>query len=120
MSWIHEEHMPLINYYMMLAPFILAAILIIRKHYNSTPIEVIESGSFLQDIRDGLTSNNFDLNQNNTDLRDGLGSSDEIKNIMLKYKCDFDEARLIRQRELMIKNNIDPDTGLPLDAKAVY
>lgn len=31
----------------------------------------------------------------------------------------FDEARLRRHRALLSKHNVDPRTGMPLDAKAI-
>ncbi|KAJ3327251.1 hypothetical protein HDU76_012137 [Blyttiomyces sp. JEL0837] len=63
----------------------------------------------------GLTSQHFDLNQNlASDTRKGFVSSeiDEITSIMNQYGCDFDEARLILVRNTMIRNGIDPDTGV--------
>ncbi|EPX74616.1 uncharacterized protein SOCG_02099 [Schizosaccharomyces octosporus yFS286] len=78
--------------------------------------------SFESDIQNGLTSNSFDLFQNvlSQDSRAGLDeiSSREIKGIMKKQQCSFDQARLIYLRDTMSKNNIDP-SGLPLDSKAI-
>ncbi|OBZ87549.1 hypothetical protein A0J61_04389 [Choanephora cucurbitarum] len=78
-------------------------------------------GSFEQDIEDGLTSSQFDLHANldEQDSRAGLKDKEEIIRIMKKQKVTFDEARLIRQQRLLKKNNIDPETGLPLDPKFV-
>ncbi|KAI9491370.1 hypothetical protein BDB00DRAFT_874412 [Zychaea mexicana] len=79
-------------------------------------------GSFEDDIDDGLTSSQFDLEANNVennDQRAGLKDKEEILKIMKKQKVSFDEARLIRQQRLLKKNNIDPATGLPLDPKFV-
>ncbi|KAI9271799.1 hypothetical protein BDA99DRAFT_569583 [Phascolomyces articulosus] len=78
-------------------------------------------GSFEDDIDDGLTSSQFDLEANleQNDQRAGLKDKEEILKIMKKQKVSFDEARLIRQQRLLKKNNIDPVTGLPLDPKFV-
>ncbi|CDH60797.1 hypothetical protein RO3G_04384 [Lichtheimia corymbifera JMRC:FSU:9682] len=78
-------------------------------------------GSFEDDIEDGLTSSQFDLEANidQDDQRAGLKDKEEILKIMKKQKVSFDEARLIRQQRLLKKNNIDPATGLPLDPKFV-
>ncbi|CDS12566.1 hypothetical protein LRAMOSA04760 [Lichtheimia ramosa] len=78
-------------------------------------------GSFEDDIQDGLTSSQFDLEANldQDDQRAGLKDKEEILKIMKKQKVSFDEARLIRQQRLLKKNNIDPATGLPLDPKFV-
>ncbi|KAI8060170.1 hypothetical protein BC940DRAFT_246840 [Gongronella butleri] len=78
-------------------------------------------GSFEEDIEDGLTSSQFDLNGNlsENDARAGLKNKEEILKIMRKHKCTFDQARLIRQQNLLKKNNIDPLTGLPNDPKFV-
>jgi hypothetical protein len=57
----------------------------------------------------------------------------------VSFPCSFDEARLIRQNEMLLRNGIDPsgvlsrklwgrwvlnidvfvDTGMPLDSKAI-
>ncbi|KAI9013823.1 hypothetical protein CLU79DRAFT_838731 [Phycomyces nitens] len=78
-------------------------------------------GSFENDIEDGLTSSQFDLEANleENDNRAGLKDKEEILKIMKKNNVSFDEARLIRQKRLLRKNGIDPDTGLPLDPKFV-
>jgi hypothetical protein len=54
------------------------------------------------------------------DERHGLENTDEIRKIMKKYKCNFDQARLIQQQNKMKANGIDPRTGVPIDPKAVY
>ncbi|KAM3580975.1 hypothetical protein VKS41_006424 [Umbelopsis sp. WA50703] len=80
------------------------------------------AGSFEEDIEDGLTSSNFDIEANNLeegDSRAGLKNKEEILKIMKRQGCSFDEARLIRQQRLLKKNNIDPLTGLPKDPKFV-
>ncbi len=38
---------------------------------------------------------------------------------MREQGVSFDQARLIRHRDILVRNNIDPNTGLPLDSKAV-
>lgn len=63
-------------------------------------------GSFEDDIHDGLTSSQFDLEANleQHDQRAGLKDKKEILKIMRKQKVSFDEARLIRQQRLLKKN----------------
>ncbi|KJE91266.1 hypothetical protein CAOG_08605 [Capsaspora owczarzaki ATCC 30864] len=77
---------------------------------------------FARDAALGLTSETFDIvthNIESADTRQGLEHSDELVEIMNEFGVGFDQARLIFMRRRMIENNIDPDTGLPLDAKAV-
>ncbi|PVU99984.1 hypothetical protein BB559_000245 [Furculomyces boomerangus] len=83
------------------------------------PIGLGYGSGFVQDYLDGLSSETFDvgINIGKGDDRVGL-DSDEIKMIMKDEKVSFDSARLIRQQRIMLKNNIDPNTGLPLDPKA--
>lgn len=66
-------------------------------------------GSFEDDIQDGLTSSQFDLEANldQDDQRAGLKDKEEILKIMKKQKVSFDEARLIRQQRLLKKNVSD-------------
>lgn len=54
------------------------------------------------------------------DERHGLENAEEIRKIMKKYRCNFDQARLIQQQNKMKANGIDPRTGVPIDPKAVY
>lgn len=54
------------------------------------------------------------------DDRQGLENANEIRAIMKKYRCNFDQARLIQQQNKMKANGIDPRTGVPIDPKAVY
>lgn len=53
------------------------------------------------------------------DQRQGLGNTDEIRQLMSDHGCDFDQARLLRQQRMMAAHGIDPE-GCPLDPKAVY
>lgn len=80
--------------------------------------------SFQADLEDGFSSNTFDLYQNieNDDARAGLDNlaKEEIYRIMNKYKCDFDDARVIFNQERMKCNSIDPQTGKPTDPRAVF
>ncbi|OLY77804.1 UPF0357 protein [Smittium mucronatum] len=86
---------------------------------NILPIGQGQGYGFAQDYIDGLTSENFDigLNVSSGDSRVGL-DSDEIKRIMKDERVSFDSARLIRQHREMLKNNIDPTTGMSMDPKA--
>ncbi|KAJ1797723.1 hypothetical protein LPJ59_002955 [Coemansia sp. RSA 2399] len=78
------------------------------------------SSAFLGDYRAGLSSQNFDISINidDGDTRPGL-DSEEVRRIMEEHGVSFDKARLMRQHQLMGRNNIDPETGMPMDPKAV-
>ncbi|KAF9302404.1 hypothetical protein BGZ74_005404 [Mortierella antarctica] len=97
----------------------------LRERLNYTQLPFFrseEDSSFAQNIEEGLTSSNFDLHQNllGGDERHGLENAEEIRKIMKKYRCNFDQARLIQQQNKMKANGIDPRTGVPIDPKAVY
>ncbi|GJJ69698.1 hypothetical protein EMPS_02046 [Entomortierella parvispora] len=94
-----------------------------RLRYTRLPFfRSEEDRTFEQNIEEGLTSDNFDLHQNLLagDDRHGLENANEIRAIMKKYRCNFDQARLIQQQNKMKANGIDPRTGVPIDPKAVY
>lgn len=79
--------------------------------------------SFQDDIANGLTSNNFDLEANNLstgDTRSGLSidAKLEIKKIMEQKGIGFDQARLEFTRKQLNQNNID-EQGVPKDPKLV-
>ncbi|KAF7288251.1 hypothetical protein HMN09_00485500 [Mycena chlorophos] len=70
----------------------------------------------------GLSSNDFDLAGNLAgDSRAGLdeAATREVHEIMRRERVNFDEARLIRHKRVLRANGIDPETGMPMDAKAV-
>ncbi|KAI7862842.1 hypothetical protein BDF14DRAFT_1745838 [Spinellus fusiger] len=71
--------------------------------YHALPTTI---GSFENDIEDGLTSSQFNLQVNleEDDHRSGLKDKEEILKIMKKSNVSFDEARLIRQQRLLMKN----------------
>lgn len=80
--------------------------------------------------RAGMTSSLFDIEANirDGDPRAGLDEAGlaSVHQLMHEHRIvrsvadqTFDEARLRRHRALLVQNNIDPQTGLPLDAKAV-
>ncbi|KAB5589198.1 hypothetical protein CTheo_7356 [Ceratobasidium theobromae] len=81
--------------------------------------------SSFEDQRDaGLTSAHFDIESMNIlagDSRSGLDEpgAAEVQRIMQEERVGFDEARLIRQKRYLAANGIDPNTGMPLDSKAV-
>ncbi|KAG0003547.1 hypothetical protein BGZ65_001593 [Modicella reniformis] len=81
-----------------------------------------EDTSFEQNIEEGLTSSTFDLHQNllDGDERHGVENANELRKIMKKYRCNFDQARLIYQQNQMKANGIDPLTGVPIDPRAVF
>ncbi|KAJ9078873.1 hypothetical protein DSO57_1002110 [Entomophthora muscae] len=117
------------EYYITLIPFFIAVMLLIRRAFVKNDYLRLENvnstessfggNSFSRDIEAGLTSSSFNTTQNllDGDSRPGL-DADDVKLIMEQERCSFDQARLIRQKRLMQKNNIDPDTGMPLDPKA--
>ena len=78
--------------------------------------------SFAEDIEGGLTSEDFDLQQNLRagDSRSGLDSlgKTEIKKIMKTRQVGFNEARRLYTESRFAKNNIGPD-GRPRDPKFV-
>ncbi|KAG0245022.1 hypothetical protein B0O80DRAFT_378606 [Mortierella sp. GBAus27b] len=94
-----------------------------RLRYSRLPFfRAEEDSTFEQNIEEGLSSSNFDLHQNllDGDGRHGMENADELRKIMKKYRCNFDQARLIYQQNQMKANGIDPLTGVPIDPKAVY
>jgi len=93
---------------------------------SSSPIHAGYSrlATFSSQAAHGLTSRNFDLEENNLeagDSRTGLdeAGSREIYAIMQQQGISFDEARLVRHKRVLQQNGVDPVTGLPLDSKAV-
>ncbi|KAK9707777.1 hypothetical protein K7432_009987 [Basidiobolus ranarum] len=101
-------------------PIIILALFLIRRFLINRGYHRLGTGAFLEDLENGLTSENFDIlpNIEGGDSRPGL-DSEEIRKIMKKHSCTFDEARVIRQKLKFQSNNIDPVTGMPLDPKAV-
>ncbi|CCG84596.1 protein of unknown function [Taphrina deformans PYCC 5710] len=79
--------------------------------------------SFAGDIESGLTSEDFDLSRNveEGDGRVGLDGPGraQVQRIMRTKRCTFDQARLILLQDKMKRAGIDPQTGLPRDAKFV-
>ncbi|KAL4399253.1 hypothetical protein ACI68E_003629 [Malassezia pachydermatis] len=71
----------------------------------------------------GLSSDMFDIEANilEGDSRVGLDEAgmQEVHQMMQQFGISFDEARLRRHRAMLQKYNIDPQTGMPLDAKAI-
>ncbi|KAL8898627.1 MAG: hypothetical protein Q9192_001986 [Flavoplaca navasiana] len=84
--------------------------------YNRLP------SSFSNDIEEGFTSSDFDLNTNVAagDSRRGLDQRGkrEVQKIMKSRKVGFDEARSIYMRQSFANNDIGPD-GRPRDPKFV-
>ncbi|CAI5760378.1 unnamed protein product [Candida verbasci] len=80
------------------------------------------SNGFYEDLNDGLSSINFDLESNieNEDIRDGLNmeNKNKIKKIMKDKGLNFDDARLELIRNELHENEIDED-GVPKDPKLV-
>jgi len=70
----------------------------------------------------GLSSGAFDIEANmaDGDSRTGLDEAGaaEVQAIMQSHRVNFDQARLIRQNQILARNGIDP-SGMPLDSKAV-
>jgi len=78
--------------------------------------------NFASDIEDGLTSAEFDLNENldSGDSRAGLDSvaKREVKRIMRSRKVDFNEARRLYMQQKFAQHGVGPD-GRPRDPKFV-
>lgn len=78
--------------------------------------------SFQDDIENGFSSVNFDLQGNveNDDQRAGLEESakNEVRRIMKRLRIGFDEARKKYTEARFKENNIDAD-GRPRDPKFV-
>lgn len=74
-------------------------------------------------LQNGLSSTLFDINENivDGDSRSGLDptGAQDVQTIMQTQGVSFDQARLIRHKQILVRNNIDPITGMPLDSKAV-
>lgn len=90
--------------------------------FNRTPYTPLPT-SWGSQLAGGLSSSLFDISTNiaNGDTRTGLDESgaQDIQTIMRDHNVGFDQARLIRHKQVLRANNIDPNTGLPLDSKAV-
>eukprot|EP00121_Abeoforma_whisleri_P011244 Awhi_evm1s10369 len=78
------------------------------------------TSQFALDLEDGIDSEFFSLKENldQDDQRPGTDKDDVVK-IMRSKSINFDEARLMVNQERMKAMNIDPNTGLPLDNKAM-
>lgn len=90
-----------------------------RSHY----LPLSSGTSWSANLSNGLSSSLFDITANidASDPRSGLDPSgaQDIQTIMATQRVTFDQARLIRHKQILVQNNIDPNTGLPLDRKAV-
>ncbi|TKY88853.1 hypothetical protein EX895_002094 [Sporisorium graminicola] len=88
------------------------------SHYLPIP-----GSSWSANLSNGLSSSLFDItaNMDANDPRSGLDPSgaQDVQTIMANQGVTFDQARLIRHKQILVQNNIDPNTGLPLDSKAV-
>ncbi|EPQ56732.1 hypothetical protein GLOTRDRAFT_99759 [Gloeophyllum trabeum ATCC 11539] len=84
---------------------------------NYTPLS-----TFSEQAGAGLSSAAFDIEANirDGDARVGLDErgTQEVMEIMRRERVNFDQARLIRQNQILARNGIDP-SGMPLDSKAV-
>ncbi|KZT21205.1 hypothetical protein NEOLEDRAFT_1158334 [Neolentinus lepideus HHB14362 ss-1] len=84
---------------------------------NYTPLS-----TFSEQVGAGLSSASFDIEANirDGDSRAGLDErgTQEVMEIMRRERVNFDQARLIRQSQILARNDIDP-SGMPLDSKAV-
>ncbi|KAI9202782.1 uncharacterized protein BJ171DRAFT_167029 [Polychytrium aggregatum] len=80
--------------------------------------------SFEEAVRQGLSSDNFNIQTENLDQNDrrhGVQESDaqRIAQIMKDENINFDQARYRFVQQKFRENGIDPDTGLLLDPKAL-
>ncbi|KAJ1974661.1 hypothetical protein H4R35_003507 [Dimargaris xerosporica] len=85
------------------------------------PTATNASGSFQANLEAGFSSATFDLSENiaNGDSRAGLDRTEELQAIMRAHNCGFDKARKIYHQRNLQRHNIDPNSGIPLDPKAV-
>ncbi|GBE86528.1 UPF0357 protein [Sparassis crispa] len=78
--------------------------------------------TFAEQVDAGLTSTTFDIEANvrEGDSRAGLDErgTQEVLEIMRRERVNFDQARLIRQNQILAANGID-SSGMPTDAKAI-
>jgi len=93
---------------------------------SSSPVHAGYSrlATFSAQAANGLSSRNFDIEETNLEAGDSRMGLDEagareVHAIMQQQGISFDEARLVRHKRILQQNNIDPQTGLPLDSKAV-
>ncbi|SJX64594.1 uncharacterized protein SRS1_15411 [Sporisorium reilianum f. sp. reilianum] len=90
---------------------------------RSSQYAPIPGSSWGANLSNGLSSSLFDITANidANDPRSGLDPSgaQDVQTIMANQGVTFDQARLIRHKQILVQNNIDPNTGLPLDSKAV-
>jgi len=99
-------------------------ILSLFQHSNPSLGGYSRLATFSSQAAHGLSSGNFDIEQSNMeagDSRTGLDEAGarEVHVIMQQQGISFDEARLVRHKRILQQNGIDPQTGLPLDSKAV-
>ncbi|KAI9325369.1 hypothetical protein BDR26DRAFT_873411 [Obelidium mucronatum] len=75
--------------------------------------------SFSEAQSRGLDSESFVVDLD--DQRPGFvrEAAEEVQRLMETNEVDFDEARLLLVKQQMRDNGIDPETGLPLDPRAV-
>lgn len=70
-----------------------------------------------------LSSENFNIQTDNISSGDARGLPQaevlEIQKLMKEWNVSFDDARLMIVHRRFREMGIDPDTGLPMDAKAV-
>ncbi|KAF6766943.1 Protein of unknown function DUF2015 [Kalmanozyma brasiliensis GHG001] len=90
--------------------------------FTRTPYTPLPT-SWNSQLSAGLSSSLFDISTNiaDGDTRTGLDETgaQDVQTIMRDHGVGFDQARLIRHKQVLRANNIDPNTGLPLDSKAV-
>ncbi|KAJ1985077.1 hypothetical protein H4R34_000254 [Dimargaris verticillata] len=90
-------------------------------HGGYQPTLTNAPGSFQANLESGFSSATFDLSENiaSGDPRAGLERTEELQAIMKAHSCGFDKARKIYHQRNLQRHNIDPNTGIPLDPKAV-
>lgn len=80
--------------------------------------------SFEQAVGSGLSSALFDISKENIRESDTRGLPEkgvlEIQTIMKEHNVNFDQARLIKTKRMFKQMGVNPETGMPLDKKAVY
>ncbi|ORY51214.1 hypothetical protein BCR35DRAFT_310707 [Leucosporidium creatinivorum] len=121
------------RYYTLSAVGLVLILLFLAWHFRSRYVDHLPTSlssrlryyaplqTFEDAAENGFSTAAFDLSNNLAgDSRAGLDAKTltEVRRIMEREHCDFDEARLIHTNRMFRKNGIDPN-GFPIDPKAI-
>ncbi|KAJ3131119.1 hypothetical protein HK100_006778 [Physocladia obscura] len=68
----------------------------------------------------GFDSSTFAINEDDPRRGFARDAAEEVQRLMDSHGVDFDQARVLLVQRQMRDNGIDPETGLPLDPRAVF